>query len=166
MARSIYHHRYAAKISTENRFTQVSLITGISTTSSWAPAGGVTLDPSSTYGRWYTAQYERSREITPPADDASRVCPSVGSSSFNTASTTTYEVRWTLGNPLIACTIEYALRTRNNVTGVFTYGSFSSITVDSSTPQQTVTIPLPAVANDSNAFIYRFCFRPFSSHTT
>lgn len=163
---SIVHACYRGKISTATRFTQVITATGVSTTSSWVNASGFTVHANSTFGRWYEAQYERSRELTAPAGDPSRVCYNAGSSSYNSAASTTYEIRWTLGNPLIACNIEYALRTRNGTTGVFTYGAFSTVTVDATTPEQIFTIPLPGAANDSNAFMYRFCFRPFMSHTT
>ena len=163
---SIFHARYYGKVSTATRFTQVIISTGASTTSSWVNASGVVIHATSIYGRWYEAQYERSREQTAPVGDPSRVCYNAGSSSYNSAASTTYEIRWTLGNPLIACTVEYATRTRNGTTGAFTYSSFSSVVLDATTPEQILTIPLPSAANDSNAFIYRFCFRPFMSHTT
>jgi len=163
--KSIVHARYAARIKTEYQ-TTFTPTSGPVVVSGWTPSGGVTIGPTSTFGRWYTAQYERSRELTPPVDDAARVCYNVGSSSFNSAGSTVYDIRWTLQTTLIACTIEYALRTRNHTTGAFTYGSFTSTTVDSTTPQVIINLPLPAVANDSTAYMYRFCFRPFSDHTT
>lgn len=162
----IYSARYHGRVLLEDRDTQVSFVGGPTIVSSWRNDGTISVGPTSSFGKWYEAQYERSREITPPGDDASRVCHTIGSSSYNSAASTTYEARWTLRNPLIACTVEYAIRTRNATTGVFTYGGFSSVALTATSLTSTVTIPLPAAAHDSNTFVWRACFRPFMSHTT
>ena len=158
----IYAARYNGHVKVEDRYTQVTPPAG-PVVSSWVNVGGSIVGPTSFYGKWYEAQYERSREVTPPADDASRVCPGAGSSSFNSVSTTTYEIRWTLKNPLIACTVEYALRTFNGTS--YSYGSFSSFDLTASAPTNTLTVPVPGTINFSNSYIWRCCFRPFMSHT-